>query len=138
MTSKAPRFVRRRLAAVAPLALVLAGMLASPALANEQQLGFDGSDLLGFAVAQQGDTLVLGAPGDAKLTGAVYVFQRQENSWVQTGKLTVSDGSHGDVLGGSVAIDGDTIVAGAPGDSVEKNATQGSAYTFARTGPAER
>jgi hypothetical protein len=69
----------------------------------------------------------------------VYVFQRSDGAWANTAKLPASDGSAGDLLGASVAIDGDTIVAGATGDGVDQNAThQGSVYTFTRTGAPQR
>ena len=46
-------------------------------------------------------------------------------------KLTASDGSAFDLFGGSVAIDGDTMVVSAAGDM---NTIGGSAYVFTRTG----
>ena len=52
----------------------------------------------------------------------------------ETAKLYASDGADVDGLGASVAIVGETIVAGAPGDDHRTNTDQGSAYTFARTG----
>jgi hypothetical protein len=74
----------------AALALLLVLALASPASALEQQISFSGNDSLGFSVAVQGDTLVLGTlqPNDV---GVVYVYQRAGDSWEQTAKLTASD-----------------------------------------------
>jgi len=69
---------------------------------------------------------------------AVYVFTRSGDSWVQTAKLTASDGADSERLGRSVAIDGDTIVAGAPVNIYEDQASLGSVYTFARTGAPAR
>jgi hypothetical protein len=80
----------------------------------------------------------VGAPGDDSGRGAVYVFARSGDSWTQRAKLTASDGATGDQLGLSVAIDGDAIVAGAPHDDFGGTTGLGSAYTFARTGPAAR
>src|SRR3954447_6438940 len=88
--------------------------LASPASALEKELGAQGGDLLGYSVALDGDTAVVGAPADANGTGAVYVSRRSGDDWAQTGRLPASEGSSGDVLGPSVGIDGDEIVAGAP------------------------
>ena len=45
-------------------------------------------------------------------------------------KLTASDGAEGDALGWSVAIDRDTLAAGAYTDSIGANNQQGSAYVF--------
>src|SRR3954471_19837037 len=133
MTTK-PRTHGHRRGRTASLALLFTGLLATPALANEQQLGFSGGDLFGFSVAEEGGTLVVGAPDDASGQGAVYVYDRQGDNWVESAKLTASDGDPGDVLGIGGAIDADTIVAGAPGDTVDMNGNQGSAYTFARAG----
>ena len=79
------------------------------------------NDRLGSSVAISGDTLVAGAPDDDGTgadQGSVYVFVKPASGWAnatQTAKLTASDGAMGHSLGRSVAIDGDTIVAGAPG-----------------------
>src|SRR4051794_18716706 len=105
---------RRRGVGAVALTLLLLLALAGPALANEQRLGFAGDDALGLATAVQGNTLVLGAPFDAKHRGAAYVFERTGDEWRQTGKLTASDGAESDQFGASVALDGDTVVVGAP------------------------
>ena len=66
---------------------------------------------------------------------AVYTFSRTgAPGRTETAKLTVSDGAALDALGHSVAINGDTIVAGAPSVTVGKNAQQGAVYTFTRDG----
>ena len=141
-----------RLAAPRPssgaIRLMLAGTFAVLGLASlppgahaleHKLVAADGAmnDALAFSVAIDGDTAVLGAPGDDDSRGAVYVFTRSGASWAQTAKLTASDGAD-DQLGHSVAIEGDTIIAGAPLDDVGANLDQGSAYTFARTGAAAR
>lgn len=132
--------VRRALLGVVAGAIVLTLSATVAAQALEQKLiAGDGaaSDLLGFAVAVDGDTAVVGAPGDDSGRGAVYVFTRTGDAWTETAKLTASDGAANDQLGYSVAIDGETIVAGARVDDVGAT-NQGSAYTFAATGPATR
>jgi hypothetical protein len=111
-------------------------------------------DGFGFAVAAQGNTLVVGAPyedsaaggvdGDqsdnrATNSGAAYVFVRLGDSWTQQGYLKAESPTAGDHFGTSVAISGDTIVVGAPRNDpaqwgVVAPTTTGSAYTFARTG----
>ena len=79
-------------------------------------------DGFGYSVAVDGDTMVVGAP-DFGENGAVFVFENTAEGWVAQQQLTaesvVSDGlifdlSIGDQFGHSVAIDGDTIVVGAP------------------------
>jgi hypothetical protein len=130
-----------RLATAAALALAALLALPGAALAVDQKLlAGDGAenDRLGDAIAVDGDTAVVGAFNDDGGKGAVYVFTRSGDSWSQIAKLTASDGAASDNLGDSVAIDGDTIIAGASFDDVGANANQGSVYTFARTGAAAR
>lgn len=47
-------------------------------------------------------------------------------------RLTASDGAAGDTFGAAVAIDGDTIVVGAPFGDVGDNINQGSVHVFQR------
>jgi FG-GAP repeat len=130
-----------RFAIAGALGLVFALALASPAAALEHTLtAVDGvaGDTFGRSVASDGSMLVLGAPGDDGGRGSVYVFRRLVDTWALTAKLTAADGAAGDGLGYSVAIDGDTILAGAPLDDVGANADQGAAYTFARAATGVR
>ena len=99
-------------------------------------------DDLGQSVAIDGDTIVTGAPGatvGGVAKGAVYTFTRSgASARTETGTLSTSDGSDKALLGYSVAIDADRILAGAPTQTVGENLQQGSAYTFSRTGPPAR
>lgn len=73
---------------------------------------------LGVATAIDGNTIAAGAIEDDGEKGVVYVFTKPPGGWVTTSnpdaKLTASDGVDNDNLGNSIAIDGDTIVSGAP------------------------
>ncbi len=128
------------------LALVLVAVLAPPApaapagLLQQTLTAPDGAfgDELGTSVAVQGDTLVIGAPGDDGTRGSLYVFQRIGDSWTEAAKLTATDAASGDELGFSVAIDGNTIVAGAPFADIGTQHDQGAIYTFAATGAVTR
>ena len=109
------------------------------ALASEVKVvASDGAenDFFGSAVAVSGDTMVVGvdrATVSGNLgQGAAYVFTRSGGSWVPQDKLVASDGGPGEYFGGSVAIDGDTIVVGAPGDNSQ--VVPGYAYVFTRSG----
>ncbi|MBS1788625.1 MAG: hypothetical protein JST85_12930 [Acidobacteria bacterium] len=91
----------------------------------------------GTAVALSSDTLVIGAPdnnGIADDQGSVYVFARSGATWTLQQKLTAQDGAANSGFGFSIAISGDTIVAGAPLDDIGTNVDQGSAYVFTRNG----
>ncbi len=97
-------------------------------------------DRFGISVAVGDDTVVVGAlysdgPAGAR-QGAAYVFVRTGASWVEQQKLTASDASADDHLGVDVAVDGETVVAGASGDNGPGGGSVGSAYVFVRTGTA--
>lgn len=124
--------------ACAALALLCGLAAASPAAALDQTLTTAGSSAIGYAAAVDGDTLVLGDPLGNGGIGAVHVFQRSGNAWTNTATLTASDGSVDDNLGVSVAIDGDSIVAGAPNVAVGAHAQQGALYKFSRAGAPQR
>ncbi len=94
------------------------------------------NDSLGGNVALSGDTAVAGAIGHDEKgdnAGAAYVFGRSGNVWTHEVKLTAADGYEGDAFGQSIAIDGDTMVIGAPHDD-DNGDGSGSAYVFLRKG----
>jgi hypothetical protein len=96
------------------------------------------NDGLGAAVGISGNTVVVGAPaaqiGANIEQGAVYVFVQPAGGWAgartETAKLTAADGAFGDQFGSGVAIDGNTVVAGAPRVTLGNNTWQGAAYLF--------
>ncbi len=91
-------------------------------------------DQFGHAVGISGDTVVVGAKGNNGFRGAVYVFEKPEGGWAnmtETAKLTASDAAASDVFGTSVAVSGDTVVVGAPGDA-DYGYKSGSAYIFVK------
>ena len=91
-----------------------------------------GSDDFGFAVAIDGDTAVIGAPGDddnGSRSGSVYVFRFDGTAWNEEAKLTASDGAAGDSLGGAVAVSGDAAVVGAFDDD-DFGFRSGAAYMY--------
>jgi len=108
-------------------------------------------DEFGWAVAIAGDTLVVGATGEASngsspadnsaiSAGAAYVFERTGSSWSEQAYLKAANAEAGDLFGWSVAIVGDTVVVGAiyessSGGSPADNsaAAAGAAYVFVRS-----
>jgi hypothetical protein len=103
-------------------------------------LAADGAaaDNLGAAVALDGDTLVIGASTDDVGAnadqGSVRVFVRSGTTWTLQATLTAADGAASDFFGSAVAITGDWIAVGAPGDDVGANSSQGSVRIFSRSG----
>ena len=88
-------------------------------------------DYFGHSVAVSGDTVAVGAYEHDNGKGAVYVFVEPGNGWAdatETAKLTASDGFILGYLGHSVAIDGDTVAAGAHTDRGSK----GAVYLFVK------
>ncbi len=117
----------------------------------------DPNDAFGSSVALSGDTLVVGASGEdsaalgaggdqasnsATGAGAAYVFARQGTSWSQQAYLKASNTETFDAFGVSVALDGDTVVVGAPQEdggpqgpgSANGAQSAGAAYVFRRDG----
>ncbi|MGH9838558.1 MAG: putative Ig domain-containing protein [Blastocatellia bacterium] len=97
-------------------------------------------DEFGSAVALSGNTAVVGAPSDDVThtdQGTAYVFVRNgatQPVWTQQARLNALDGAAYDNFGFSVALSGDTLVVGAPSDTIGANEYQGSAYVFTRSG----
>lgn len=93
-------------------------------------------DHFGMAVAISGDTIVVGAyRHDHPLSncGTAYVFVRSASVWTQQSELTASDAAQNDVFGHAVAVVGDRIAVGAPGDD-DLGTNSGSCYVFDRSG----
>ena len=97
-----------------------------------------GGDQFGSALALENQRLVIGAPlhsSNGPASGAVYIFERATTTWIERAKLIGSDTNAGDRLGGSISIDGTTILVGAYGDTAAGPGT-GAAYVFVEvTGP---
>jgi hypothetical protein len=70
-------------------------------------------DEFGQSVAFAGDILAVGAWKDNAQQGSIYLFRRAGGSWVETGKVTASDGVAGDEFGYSLAAFGNRMVTGA-------------------------
>jgi hypothetical protein len=97
-------------------------------------------ELFGHSVALSGATVAVGAPyrevGGVAAQGAVYVFVRPASGWSgpvgQAAELTASDGAKNELLGRSLAVSGNTVVAGASSREIGRNAEQGELYVFAK------
>ncbi|MBL8693789.1 MAG: FG-GAP repeat protein [Planctomycetes bacterium] len=118
------------------------------------------NDFFGASVAVSGDVIAVGAhledsaatgvDGDgtnnvAADSGAVYMFERQGSTWMQSGYIKASNTGASDQFGSSVALSMDTLVVGASNEdsnAVGVNGNQsndgagnsGAAYVFVRAG----
>lgn len=100
-------------------------------------LGNDG-DQFGYSVALDGNLALVGAraaavDGDDN-RGAVYVFARSGNSWVEQDRLTAADGAEDDQFGWAVTLDETTALIGAPGVDIPLNDDKGRVYAFTYSG----
>ena len=88
-------------------------------------------DWFGYCVAIDADQIVVGAVGLDFFTkpGAAYVYRRGPAGWDEAQKLTASDGRPFHFFGYSVAIEDDTVLVGAIGDS-EASVSAGAVYVF--------
>jgi len=74
--------------------------------------------------------VLVGANAANGYVGAAYLFARGAAGWSELGKLVASDGASGDGFGYTVALSGDTALAGAPLKAVGANSSQGAAYFY--------
>lgn len=92
----------------------------------------------GWGVAIDGDTAIVGALGDAAggfvNRGGAYVFVRTGTTWSQQAKLVMPDGRANDEAGVSVAIQGNTVVVGAPYHDTTAASDAGAVWVFVRSG----
>jgi hypothetical protein len=119
------------------------------------------SDAFGRSVAVYGDTLIVGANGEASsatgvngnqsdngaaFSGAAYAFVRNGTNWTQQAYLKASNTGANDSFGMRVSLWGDTAVVtawaeassspGVNGNQNDNSANQaGAAYVFVRSGP---
>ncbi len=95
-------------------------------------------DYFGWSVGLDGDTLVVGAMQDDIAgnidQGSAYIFSRSNGVWTQQQKLYITSGDYYDYFGRAVAISGDTVVVGSPGDDRTYYTSAGSAYVYKRYG----
>jgi FG-GAP repeat protein len=99
--------------------------------------GEEGNSQFGVYVAlsADGDTALIGGPGDNYDAGAAWVFTRSGGVWSQQGpKLTGRGETREDGFGVSVALsaDGNTALIGAPGDNGGLFG-KGAAWVFTRS-----
>jgi hypothetical protein len=88
------------------------------------------------ALSADGNTAIVGGPGDDEAVGAAWIFIRTNDVWTQQGQKLVGTGSVGNFLGGagqglSVALsaDGNTAIVGGARD----NNGVGAVWVFTRS-----
>ncbi|MDZ4350922.1 MAG: hypothetical protein U1A22_15455, partial [Xanthomonadaceae bacterium] len=126
--------------------------------ASNAEAGDRFGDSIALSGSLSGDTLVVGAPfedsglgsdpgsNSSQQSGAAYVFVRfGGNQWMQQAYLKASNLNASDQFGHSVAVSGDILVVGAPGEDSSATGVNGdqfadfasgsgAAYVFVRVG----
>lgn len=95
-------------------------------------ISFGGSTTKGIAIS--GNTIAIGAPAEATPagdTGSVYIFTNGNGVWSQQARIVPTDPLVG-AFGGSVALQGDTLLVGAPASSSPALFEPGTAFVFGR------
>ena len=90
----------------------------------------------GNPVAVHGDTMIIGAPGDATggdASGAAYIFERVGDVWTEQIKLMKDTPVTFDLFGQAVATNGETVFVGALGDN-EVSTSAGAVYVYRKVG----
>ncbi|MDC3335879.1 hypothetical protein OAV71_05165 [Opitutales bacterium] len=102
----------------------------------EPQDGIANSRYFGSSLAMEDGLLLVGARGGGSYAGAAYLWDLNGSSPQQLARITASDGTNDDALGGgsgqAVSLSGNIIVAGAYQDDPNGNWHAGSAYVFRR------
>jgi hypothetical protein len=89
------------------------------------------------ALSSDGNTALVGGPGDVTAGGAAWAFTRSGSTWSQQGgKLTGSGEQGAGGFGGGVALsaDGNLALIGAPTDELKPLQPTGAIWEFARSG----
>jgi hypothetical protein len=92
---------------------------------GEGEFGFS------VAIAANGESALIGGPGNNKNAGAAWVFTRNEKTWTQQAKLTGKEETGEGEFGWSVALsskEANTALIGGPND----NTNVGAAWVFTR------
>lgn len=90
------------------------------------------NDKFGNSVSISGDYAIVGAFYDSDnggYSGSAYIYEQEENGWIEQVKFSASDGASGDNFGYSVSISGNYAIVGAKGDD-DNGSLSGSAYIF--------
>lgn len=97
---------------------------------SSKLLAIDGQgyNFFGHSVSLNGNRALIGANNNSNVngnsTGAAYVFEYEDNSWIQTSKLIANDGIDYVEFGSSVSLGVNRALIGAP------NRGTGHAYLF--------
>jgi hypothetical protein len=100
-------------------------------LTSKYQLEFE---LAGTTVELRGGTAFLGSPhaatGNDLHTGAIYVFGRFGDDWIEFDRLRPADRKENDQFGSAIAADGAWMIASSPNHTVNGETNAGAVYFY--------
>ncbi|MBP7450035.1 MAG: T9SS type A sorting domain-containing protein [Flavobacteriales bacterium] len=88
---------------------------------------------ISVSISADGNTAIVGGPGDGNLAGAAWVFTRTNGTWTQQGPKLVGTGAIGNAWQGqavALSADGNTAAVGGHYDNNQK----GAVWIYTRTG----
>ncbi|MEX1010715.1 MAG: choice-of-anchor B family protein [Balneolaceae bacterium] len=100
------------------------------AIAQSMAYSSQSEPVVGFSRALDisAETIFIGEPENIHQPGVVYIYNRNENDWSESTRVSASDGFIGDEFGRSISADDNTVLIGSP---AQLNGT-GAAYLFDR------
>lgn len=131
--ARTPTAVIAVLLVVAPLAAAQTAWVEHASLVAEDP---EEGSRFGAAVAFDGVTAAVGAPArpdPGSAAGAVHLFERSDGGFAARPMLRPADIRSGDRFGSALALDGDTLVVGAP-DEDDPGRDSGAAFVYVRSG----
>ncbi|MEZ4703042.1 MAG: choice-of-anchor B family protein [Rhodothermales bacterium] len=118
------------------LSVVLAGLLASPALAQTMTSETSQAALPAFggSIAAGADEVFVSSSRSGSAAGEIYRYARSANgTWAEAARLKASNGMSGDNFGRAMTLAGDRLFVGATG----YQSTTGAAYVFEKNASGE-
>ena len=97
-------------------------------------------DNVGSAIAMSGDTLAIAAPGDkgpqqsSQASGRVDIYRKTGNAWSLEARILRPDSTVPVSFGHAIALDGETLLVGAPMSSSAYDYYSERAYVYHRAG----
>ena len=92
------------------------------------------------SLAISGDLIAVGLAGESDYRGSVRLFRRVAGAWTALPAIENPQGKTGDLFGAAIALSGDTLVVGAPGEdkigSCQMDCGAAYVYTLGVDGPS--
>lgn len=116
---------------------ILTSLIADATLAQSQvKIKASDGGVIGASVSISGDYALVGAPGanaSGRETGAVFIFQHVDTTWVERVKLSPNDLNEFSKFGSSLSINGEFAIIGIGSKQADNNGElSGAVYIYQR------